>query len=99
QTILAPLPRADRRVEFISDSLASLDAALRALAGHPQAGLIVRQGLADEEIPRLAQQLGATAVFANHDDEPQSLARHARVRAALQTGGVACHTFKYHVIF
>ncbi len=99
QAILAPLPRADRRVEFICDSLASLDRALRALAGHPQAGLIVRQGLAEEEIPRLAQQLGATAVFANHDDEPQSLARDARVRAALQAGGVALHTFKDHVIF
>lgn len=99
QAILAPLPRADRRVEFICDSLASLDTALRALAGHPQAGLIVRQGLAEEEIPRLTQQLGATAVFANHDDEPQSLARDAVVRAALQAGGVALHTFKDHVIF
>ena len=99
QAILAPLPRADRRVEFICDSLASLDTALRALSGHPQAGLIVRQGLAEEDIPRLAQQLGATAVFANHDDEPQSLARDARVRAALQAGGVALHTFKDHVIF
>lgn len=97
--ILAPLPRADRRVEFIHDSLACVDAQLRTLAGHADAGLIVRQGLAEEEIPRLAQQLGATAVFANHDDEPQSLARDARVRAALQGAGVAMHTYKDHVIF
>lgn len=97
--ILAPLPRADRRVEFICDSLVSLDAGLRALAGHPQAGLIVRRGQADQEIPRLAQQLGATAVFANHDYEPQALARDAQVRSALQAGGIALHTFKDQVIF
>ncbi|MEG0222500.1 MAG: deoxyribodipyrimidine photo-lyase [Comamonas sp.] len=97
--ILAPLARADRRVEFIHDSLACVDVQLRTLAGQADAGLIVRQGLAEEEIPRLAQQLGATAVFANHDDEPQSLARDARVRAALQSAGVALHTYKDHVIF
>eukprot|EP01041_Mallomonas_annulata_P038306 gene38306-61773_t len=39
--ILAPLPRQDRRVEFIRESLVEVDAQLRELAGHPQAGLIV----------------------------------------------------------
>jgi len=97
--ILAPLPRADRRVEFIHDSLASVDAGLRTLSGQPEAGLIVRQGLAEAEIPRLAQALGATAVFANHDDEPEALARDARVRAQLQAVGAALHTYKDHVIF
>ncbi|MEG1769961.1 MAG: deoxyribodipyrimidine photo-lyase [Comamonas sp.] len=97
--ILSPLPRADRRVEFIQGSLESVDAQLRALCGHEDAGLIVRQGLAEEEIPRLALQLGATAVFANHDDEPQSLARDARVRGLLQAQGAALHTYKDHVIF
>ncbi|MEG1454629.1 MAG: deoxyribodipyrimidine photo-lyase, partial [Comamonas sp.] len=58
--ILAPLARADRRVEFIHDSLACVDVQLRTLAGQADAGLIVRQGLAEEEIPQLAQQLGAT---------------------------------------
>jgi len=97
--ILAPLPRADRRVEFIQRSLESVDAGLRALSGHAEAGLIVRQGLAEQEIPRLAQQLGASAVFANHDDEPDALARDARVRRALEAAGVALHTYKDHVIF
>ena len=40
--ILDPLPRADRRVEFIRESLVDLDAGLRQLAGRPGAGLIVR---------------------------------------------------------
>jgi len=97
--ILAPLARADRRVEFIRESLVQVDAGLRALSGHAEGGLIVRQGLAEQELPRLAQELGATAVFANHDDEPDALARDARVRRALQSAGAALHTYKDHVIF
>ncbi|MET1116055.1 MAG: deoxyribodipyrimidine photo-lyase, partial [Comamonas sp.] len=97
--ILAPLARADRRVEFIRESLVELDAELRALSGHAEGGLIVRQGLAAQEIPRLAQQLGATAVFANHDDEPHALARDGQVRRALEAAGAALHTYKDHVIF
>ncbi|MFN5775223.1 MAG: deoxyribodipyrimidine photo-lyase, partial [Burkholderiaceae bacterium] len=70
--ILSPLPRADRRVEFIRESLVALDAELHALGAQPGAGLIVRHGTAVEEIARLAKALGVQAVFANHDDEPQA---------------------------
>ena len=97
--ILDPLPRADRRVEFIRESLVDLDAQLRQLAGDAAAGLIVRHGKAKAEIAQLAQQLGVQAVFANHDDEPQSLARDAQVRGALADRGIALHTHKDHVIF
>ncbi|MFD0668801.1 cryptochrome/photolyase family protein [Ramlibacter sp. MAHUQ-53] len=97
--ILDPLPRADRRVEFIRESLVQLDEALRALAGREAAGLIVRHGVAAAEIPRLARELGVQAVFAAHDDEPPALARDARVRGALADIGVALHTTKDHVIF
>jgi len=37
RAILDPLPRRDRRVEFIRESLVELDSRLRTLAGHPQA--------------------------------------------------------------
>jgi len=100
--ILDPLPRQDRRVEFIRDSLVGLDAQLRALGsahGVEGAGLIVRHGQPAEEIPALAQQLGAQAVYASHDDEPAALARDARVRGRLADIGVALHTSKDHVIF
>ncbi|MBI5259590.1 MAG: deoxyribodipyrimidine photo-lyase [Burkholderiales bacterium] len=100
--ILDPLPRADRRVEFIRDSLVELDLQLRALArshGIEGAGLIVRHGQATESLPRLAAELGVQAVYANHDDEPASLARDARVRGALAAQGIALHTSKDHVIF
>jgi deoxyribodipyrimidine photo-lyase len=100
--ILDPLPRVDRRVEFIRESLVELDRELRALgAGHgqPAAGLVVRQGHAAEEIARLAAELHVQAVYANHDDEPAALARDARTRGLLAAAGVALHTSKDHVIF
>ncbi|MDY0746050.1 deoxyribodipyrimidine photo-lyase [Paucibacter sp. R3-3] len=94
--ILAPLPRADRRVEFIHGAVVELDAALREL--QPGAGLIVRHGRAEEEIVRLAVQLGVEFVVASHDDEPASLARDA-VRERLAAQGIGFHTVKDHVIF
>ncbi|MET0517904.1 MAG: deoxyribodipyrimidine photo-lyase [Burkholderiaceae bacterium] len=95
--ILAALPRADRRVEFIVDALAGLDADLGAL--RPGAGLIVRHGSAAVLIPQLATELGVQAVFCNHDDEPQALARDARVAEALAGAGVRLHSFKDHLVF
>ena len=93
--ILDPLPRADRRVEFIHDSVVELDAALRQRG----ARLLVRHGRALDEVVRLAGELGVQAVCANHDDEPDALARDAAVRAALADAGVALHTGKDHVVF
>jgi deoxyribodipyrimidine photo-lyase len=52
--ILDPLPRQDRRVEFIRDSLVGLDAQLGALGsshGIEGTGLIVRHGRATATIP------------------------------------------------
>ncbi|MDI9332080.1 MAG: deoxyribodipyrimidine photo-lyase [Alphaproteobacteria bacterium] len=97
--ILAGLPRQDRRVEFIHESLQSLDAELRALAGHPDAGLIVVHGAGALELTRLAVELGVQAVFTNHDDEPDAVARDHRVRGLLAERGIALETFKDHVVF
>ena len=100
--ILDALPRADRRVEFIRDSLADLDSQLQALAlahGVPGVGLLVRHGDAREAMPALARQLGVQAVYASHDDEPAALARDARVRGSLADAGIALHTGKDHVVF
>lgn len=100
--ILDPLPRADRRVEFIRDSLVGLDAELRALGashGVEGVGLIVQHGRASEAVPALARSLGVQAVYANHDDEPYALARDALVRGALAEAGVVLHTGKDHLIF
>ena len=98
--ILDALPRRDRRVEFIHDSLLDLDRQLRQLGGGADgARLLVRHGRALDEIVRLAGELGVQAVYANHDDEPDALRRDAAVRSALADTGIALHTGKDHVIF
>jgi deoxyribodipyrimidine photo-lyase len=97
--ILDALPRQDRRVEFIRESLVGLDADLRRLSGQPGAGLIMRQAVAAPEIVALAPSLKAQAVFAGRDYEPQALARDAQVQEALAALGIALHTCKDHVVF
>ena len=96
--ILDALPRTDRRIEFIRESLVELDAELRKMSGD-RARLIVRHAWASTEIPALAKELGVQAVFTNHDYEPQAIARDAAVRAELAKTNLALHTFKDHVIF
>ncbi|MDP3585625.1 MAG: deoxyribodipyrimidine photo-lyase [Thiobacillus sp.] len=94
--ILDRLPNpADRRVEFIHASVAELQQALAAKGG----GLVVRYGVAREEIVRLAAELGVDALFYNHDDDPAALARDADVEAALATHEVSVHHYKDTLIF
>ncbi|MGP1629169.1 MAG: deoxyribodipyrimidine photo-lyase, partial [Giesbergeria sp.] len=99
EEILAPLPRADRRVRFIRESLVELDAELRALAQNAACGLIVLLAVASSAIPQLAQQLGAGAVYASRDDEPAALTRDAQVRTALAAQGRALQLYKDHTVF
>ncbi len=102
RAILDPLPRADRRVAFIRDSLVGVDAELRALAashGVEGARLIVRHDDARTAVPALARALSVQAVYVNHDAEPFALARDAHVRGALASDGIAMHSSKDHVIF
>ena len=93
--ILATLPRRDRRVDFIHASVAELAAELRSLGGD----LIVLHADAAEAIPRLAAELQVDAVFANHDYEPQAIARDATVAAALTRDARLWFSFKDQVIF
>lgn len=97
--ILADLPRQDRRVEFIWQSLKELDEQIRQRSQQPNTGLLTLHGIAADEIPRLAKRLGVQAVLTNHDDEPSSLARDASVRTRLAQQGQAFLSFKDHVVF
>jgi deoxyribodipyrimidine photo-lyase len=102
RTLLDPLPRADRRVEFIHGCVLDLGRALAhraGKAGAPGTRLLVRHGDAAQEIVALAVELGVQAVFASHDDDPYALARDAQVRGALAERGIALHTSKDHVVF
>jgi deoxyribodipyrimidine photo-lyase len=94
--ILDALPtRSDRRVQFIHGSVTELDAALRAMGG----ALIVRHAHARAEIPALAAELGAEAVYANHDYEPAARDRDAAVARALADLSISFRTHKDQVIF
>ena len=94
--ILDPLRgTADRRVEFIRESLIELDSALKKKGG----GLIVRHGFATEEIPRLARELGVSAVFANRDYEPAAKHRDSTVATKLLEHEIAFETFKDQSVF
>jgi deoxyribodipyrimidine photo-lyase len=95
--ILDPLPSHDRRVEFLHDSLVELDRDLADLGSDVR--LITVHARAIDAIPELARTLGVDAVFANHDDEPASLARDAAVADVLAADGIAWRTSKDHVVF
>jgi deoxyribodipyrimidine photo-lyase len=95
RAILDELPdRADRRVEFIWESLKSLACDER-LGG----SLITAHARASDAVPAIALALGVEAVFFNHDDEAYALARDQLVRDALKLKQIDCYSFKDHVIF
>lgn len=87
--------KADRRVEFIWESVKELKSTLQQQGGD----LIVRHGAASAEIPKLALELKVDAVFANRDYEPSAVARDTKVAKQLQNDGIQFHDFKDQVIF
>ncbi len=87
--------KADRRVEFIWESINGLKTALQAKGGD----LIVIHGKAQNEIPQLAHSLQVEAVFTNHDYEPSAIARDAYVTSELEKNDIAFHHYKDQVIF
>ncbi|MFA4970096.1 MAG: deoxyribodipyrimidine photo-lyase [Sulfuritalea sp.] len=91
--ILDPLPRRDRRVEFILRAVEEVAAALREMGG----ALLVRHGDPVIEIPRLAVELGVDTVYANRDYEPAAIARDAEVKLRLASADFL--DFKDQVIF
>lgn len=87
--------KADRRVEFIWESISQLKTALQNKGGD----LIVLHGRVVDEIPTLANTLQVQAVFTNHDYEPSAIARDTQVASKLQTSNIAFHHHKDQVIF
>ncbi len=94
-TILDGLPRRDRRVEFILCAVEEVATALRGMGG----GLIVRHGDPCAEIPRLAAELGVSAVYANRDYEPAAIARDEEVGRRLAGADARFLDCKDQVIF
>jgi deoxyribodipyrimidine photo-lyase len=94
--ILATLdPRANRRVEFLHECVAELRARLREAGGE----LIVRHGVAEDEIDRLAAALKVKAVYANRDYEPAAKTRDAAIAQRLAAAGIAFNLSKDQTVF
>jgi deoxyribodipyrimidine photo-lyase len=93
--ILEALPRRDRRVYFIWESVAELQSALIERGG----GLHVIHGRAVLEVPKLAEALGVETVFTNRDYEPRAIARDRDVEMALGRLGIGFESVKDTVIF
>lgn len=87
--------RDDRRLTFIHRSLEEVDEKLRRVGS----ALIVRHGDPAVEIPRLAAEWEADAVFTARDYEPSARERDATVAKTLGEKGVAFETSKDSVIF
>ncbi len=82
------------RARFLFDSLADVDASLRARGGR----LIVRRGKPAETLPQLVEETGATALFFGREYEPYGRERDELVGAAMRRRGVAVETFSDHLI-
>lgn len=87
--------RADRRVDFIWQSVRELRENLRGQGGD----LIVLHGRAREEVPRLAASLGVDEVVAAEDYEPAAVARDREVADRLRADGIGFITVKDTVVF
>ena len=87
--------KADRRVEFIWESIKELKTALQKNGGD----LMVKYGVARSIIPTLANELQVNAVFTNRDYEPSAVQRDVDVAANLTKNNIEFHDFKDQVIF
>lgn len=91
QVILDALQdRDDRRVSFIYQALHHIDTDLRRRGSR----LLVAHGNPIDEVPRIAEALGVSDVYANGDAEPYALQRDATLKSQ-----VKLHLSKDHVIF
>lgn len=95
KVILQKLPKRDRRVQFIYQSIQELRTELQALGTQ----LIVRYGDPVEEIPRLATELQINAVFVNRDYEPAAIQRDQTVQQNLRSFNCDFIDCKDQVIF
>lgn len=85
----------DLRVQFIYETLKKLKSQLTSLGSD----LLVFHGSPLEIYQKLVEQYSISAVYANHDYEPQATQRDLLVEEFLKEKGIGFHTFKDQVIF
>jgi deoxyribodipyrimidine photo-lyase len=87
----------DRRVDFIWQSVEELDVELKKM--NPSSGMIRLHGDPQHLIPEIANTLGVSCVYTNHDYEPSAQQRDLTVAASLKKWRIDFHGFKDQVIF
>lgn len=87
--------RADKRVQFIYDSVLELRDRLKIQGSD----LMMLHGDPATLIPELAKSLGVGRVFWSHDDDPYALNRDAAVAQRLDSLKISHHSVKDHVVF
>ncbi|WP_309707493.1 deoxyribodipyrimidine photo-lyase [Armatimonas sp.] len=88
--ILSRPDTGERRVAFLYEGLRVLDAALRERGSY----LVVRHGKPDEELARLAQETGATAVYFSREYGPRGRERDATISQI----PLECHVSSDHLL-
>ena len=83
ERLLGDSTSAPARTWFLLRSLVELDRSLRSRGS----GLLLRTGRPEEVVPRLAHEIGASAILATRDVTPFSHRRDQAVAAALQLDG------------
>ena len=83
------------RYNFLLESLADLDASLRARGSR----LLVLRGAPEEALARAVRDWRATHLAFEADVEPYAVARDARVRAAAEAAGVAVDAPTSHTLY
>ena len=76
-------------------SLAQLNDALKSRGSR----LIFRKGRAQEVLPTLAKQVGATAVYWNRQYEADIVARDTAIKSRLKEGGIDAESFNGSLLF
>ena len=92
--ILTSASTGPARTRFLFEALADVDASLRQRGSR----LIVRHGKPLEELERLAQETGATALHFGREYSPYGRKRDEVVTKALEKRGVAVQSFGDHLL-
>ncbi len=85
----------DRRVSFIHQALASLQAQLRSLSS----SLLVFYGTPETVFPQLLSEYAIEGIYTNHDYESYAQQRDNMVQEYVQSEAIGFYTFKDQVIF
>ena len=93
--ILKSLPRDDKRVSFIYQSLLHINNLLAA----QNTAVQIFNGVPADVFRQISDSYNVQMVFANHDYEPYAIERDQKVQAILSEKGISFHTFKDQVIF